>query len=60
MPEIKYRRILCDAFGPGGWGIVPTADPVIGDRTVTREYALMVSGRYALLLPPLLDCHLLF
>jgi hypothetical protein len=23
LPEIKYRRILNKAFGPGGWGLVP-------------------------------------
>lgn len=23
LPEIKYRRILNRAFGPGGWGLVP-------------------------------------
>jgi len=23
LPEIKYRRILNRAFGPGGWGLAP-------------------------------------
>lgn len=23
LPEIKYRRILNQAFGPGGWALMP-------------------------------------
>lgn len=26
LPEIKYRRILNIAFGPGGWALVPRGD----------------------------------
>ncbi len=26
LPEIKYRRILNTAFGPGGWGLMPLGD----------------------------------
>lgn len=46
LPEIKYRRILNQAFGPGGWGMAPRGDLGVGDKVVTREYALLVHGRY--------------
>ena len=26
LPEIKYRRILHKAFGPGGWGLIPKGE----------------------------------
>ncbi len=28
LPEIKYRRILHQAFGPGGWALMPRGEPV--------------------------------
>ncbi|KAK1997695.1 mitochondrial genome maintenance MGM101, partial [Colletotrichum falcatum] len=46
LPEIKYRRILNMAFGPGGWGLVPKGEVVVGDKVVTREYALVAEGRF--------------
>lgn len=46
LPEIKYRRILNQAFGPGGWGMAPRGDLAVGEKVVTREYALLVHGRY--------------
>ncbi|KAH6690485.1 mitochondrial genome maintenance MGM101-domain-containing protein [Plectosphaerella plurivora] len=46
LPEIKYRRILNAAFRPGGWAVVPRGDPIIHDRVVTREHALVVDGRF--------------
>ncbi|KAL5606526.1 hypothetical protein BROUX41_002929 [Berkeleyomyces rouxiae] len=46
MPEVRYRKILNEAFGPGGWGLVPRGDTVVGDKIVTREYALIVQGRF--------------
>ena len=27
LPEIKYRRILNRAFGPGGWAMMPRGEP---------------------------------
>ncbi|KAL4880692.1 mitochondrial genome maintenance MGM101-domain-containing protein [Aspergillus karnatakaensis] len=45
LPEIKYRRILNKAFGPGGWGLVPRSESIVTPKTVTREYALVCSGR---------------
>ncbi|KAK4126976.1 Mgm101p-domain-containing protein [Parathielavia appendiculata] len=46
LPEIKYRRILNKAFGPGGWGLAPRGELVVGEKVVTREYALVVHGRF--------------
>ncbi|KAK2734660.1 hypothetical protein FQN57_001605 [Myotisia sp. PD_48] len=45
LPEIKYRRILNKAFGPGGWGLVPRSESIVTTKTVTREYALVAHGR---------------
>lgn len=54
LPEIKYRRILNQAFGPGGWGLAPRGETIVTAKAVTREYALVALGRYdvALLIPP--------
>ncbi|TFB07337.1 Mitochondrial genome maintenance protein MGM101 [Trichoderma ghanense] len=46
LPEIKYRRRLNEAFGPMGWGLIPKGEAVVGDTIVTREYALIVDGRF--------------
>ncbi|KAI9357300.1 mitochondrial genome maintenance MGM101 [Zopfochytrium polystomum] len=46
LPEIKYRRILNRAFGPGGWGLVPRGPHTIGTKTISREYALFCLGRF--------------
>lgn len=45
LPEIKYRRILNRAFGPGGWGLAPRGEAIVTDKAVTREYALLAYGR---------------
>lgn len=45
LPEIKYRRILNRAFGPGGWGLAPRSASTITARSVSREYALVCLGR---------------
>ncbi|GEQ66650.1 hypothetical protein JCM33374_g313 [Metschnikowia sp. JCM 33374] len=45
LPEIKYRRILNRAFGPGGWGLAPRTSSHITPKQVSREYALICSGR---------------
>jgi hypothetical protein len=46
LPEIKYRRRLNTAFGPGGWALMPRGDATMIDNTMTREYGLYVEGRY--------------
>lgn len=45
LPEIKYRRILNRAFGPGGWGIAPRTKTLVTSKQVTREYGLVCLGR---------------
>jgi hypothetical protein len=45
LPEIKYRRILNRAFGPGGWGLVPRTESLVTTKLITREYALICLGR---------------
>lgn len=51
LPEIKYRRKLNEVFGPMGWGLIPKGEPVVGSNIVTREYALIINGRYVSLPP---------
>ncbi|KAI7902527.1 mitochondrial genome maintenance MGM101 [Cokeromyces recurvatus] len=46
LPEIKYRRILNKAFGPGGWGLAPRGEHTISPKNISREYALICSGRF--------------
>ncbi|KAN0097000.1 Mitochondrial genome maintenance MGM101 domain containing protein [Tylopilus felleus] len=45
LPEIKYRRILNKAFGPGAWGLAPRTETNVGPKIVSREYALVCQGR---------------
>lgn len=45
LPEIKYRRILNRAFGPGGWGLAPRSETIVTPKLVTREYGLICGGR---------------
>ncbi|CAI5758816.1 unnamed protein product [Candida verbasci] len=45
LPEIKYRRILNKAFGPGGWGLVPRTESYITNSQISREYGLICHGR---------------
>ncbi|TDL29375.1 mitochondrial genome maintenance MGM101 [Rickenella mellea] len=45
LPEIKYRRVLNKAFGPGAWGLAPRSETNVGPRIVSREYALVCFGR---------------
>ena len=46
LPEIKYRRILNAAFGPGGWGLAPRGETIVTSKIVTREYGLVCGGRF--------------
>ncbi|KAI8082985.1 putative mitochondrial genome maintenance protein Mgm101 [Halteromyces radiatus] len=46
LPEIKYRRILNKAFGPGGWGLAPRGEHSISSKNISREYALICHGRF--------------
>lgn len=51
LPEIKYRRVLNKAFGPGAWGLAPRGETIVTPQSVTREYALVVLGRLNIHLP---------
>ncbi|XP_046842042.1 mitochondrial genome maintenance protein mgm101 homolog [Xenia sp. Carnegie-2017] len=52
LPEIKYRRILNESFGPGGWALLPRGESLQfqnerdKSQLITREYALFCCGRY--------------
>jgi hypothetical protein len=46
LPEIKYRRTLNAAFGPGGWGLAPRGETHVDKRIVSREWGLVCLGRY--------------
>lgn len=46
LPEIKYRRILNRAFGPGGWGLAPRSETNVSEKVVSREWALICLGRF--------------
>eukprot|EP01132_Coremiostelium_polycephalum_P007416 gene7416-9117_t len=46
LPEIKYRRILNEAFKPGGWALKPMGPPIVDNNTLIRPYALYCFGRY--------------
>lgn len=46
LPEIKYRKTLNMAFGPGGWGLAPRGETNVGPRIVSREWGLVCLGRY--------------
>jgi len=46
LPEIKYRRILNKAFGPGGWGLAPRGETNVGPKIVSREWVLVCLGRF--------------
>ena len=56
LPEIKYRRILNQAFGPGGWGLAPRGETIVTAKAVTREYALVALGRSVTSLNPKKSC----
>ena len=46
LPEIKYRRILNRAFGPGGWGLAPQGEPEVSQGILSREWTLICLGRF--------------
>ena len=59
LPEIKYRRILNKAFGPGAWGLAPRGETIVTSKAVTREYALVALGRYvSKFRPPIISLSL--
>jgi hypothetical protein len=46
VPEIRYRKQLNKAFGPGGWGIKPLSNTTIIGKKISREYGLYCMGRF--------------
>jgi len=49
LPEIKYRRILNQAFGPGGWAIMPRGETLnFQVRTHCNTFAVHVMLVYIL------------
>lgn len=46
LPENRYRKILCKAFGPGGWCLVPRGAHSFSNNVLSREYALYCGGRF--------------
>lgn len=45
-PQVLLRRRLLDAFGPGGWGLMPRGPVQIRGNILCREYALYGHGRF--------------
>nr|BAK48743.1 Mgm101-like mitochondrial DNA packaging protein Glom2 [Physarum polycephalum] len=46
LPEIRYRRILNRAFGPGAWALLPISPPIVERTNLIRTYALYCHGRF--------------
>lgn len=46
LPEIRYRKTLFRAFGPGGWCMVPRGPHSQNGNVLSREYALICHGRF--------------
>ncbi len=44
LPEIKYRRILNRAFGPGGWALMPRGETM--HFQVSPELVVCTQRRY--------------
>jgi hypothetical protein len=40
------RQLICAAFGPGAWALVPRGKHTIAEKTLSREYALYCLGRF--------------
>lgn len=46
LPEIRYRKALLKAFGPGGWCLIPRGPHSLLQGFLSREYALVAYGRH--------------
>lgn len=46
VAQVHYRRLLNNTFGPGSWALVPRGEFVKQGKTICREYALVVRGRF--------------
>jgi len=45
-PHDIYRKVLCDAFSPAGWGIVEMGQPFKEGNELIQKFAMYVGGRY--------------
>jgi len=46
VSQVRYRRILNAAFGPGAWAIIPTSKPTLSGNTIICGYAMFVNGKF--------------
>lgn len=46
LPEIKYRQILLDAFGPGNFSLVAAGPHSLVADNLSREYMLLIHGKF--------------
>jgi len=46
VAQVHYRRLLNGTFGPGSWALVPRGEFIKQGKTLCREYALVVRGRF--------------
>jgi len=46
LPEIKYRRILNQAFGPGGWALIPKGPYKIEKGHICQQYVMFARGQF--------------
>jgi hypothetical protein len=46
LPEVRYRKILNNAFGIGGWSLLPRGPHSLQGNVLSREYALFAIGKY--------------
>lgn len=46
LPGIFFRKRLNEAFGPGGWSMLPRGPRIMKDSKMYREYALYCLGRF--------------
>jgi hypothetical protein len=45
LPQIHFRRRLCEAFGAGGWALVPLSTADLIDGVMCMHYALVINGQ---------------
>lgn len=45
-PGGYYIRRLIEAFGPGGWALIPVGQRVMRDNTMNQEFALYCRGQF--------------
>jgi hypothetical protein len=47
LPQIHYRDVLLEVFGPGGWGMMPIGPPTIqaSEKRMYQEWGLFIGGR---------------